>query len=375
MKKFLCAFLAVLLLTCSAEAAVMIDAPGTPTWEKSIAMEAVWMDEAGTSLDLAIQPVDQEVVDMTVDIFNFVYEQGNRPARWYPEEAQKAMEEAAGVDLDTISMTEMSRVHIPEAAPTADLKVTMESESEYLPGQPVVIMLGATSESGEQVWSAYTCNVPEVGKIEFVIPKEDMEALQGSDMLFSVMAQRSTVISNVEVEEIVEEVEHPSKTVRNITRVIHTIGPDGEPLADAFQLVIVPETEQMLQELAALEQHVAEEQSALTWLPEETQNQIRYLLGNDVDALILSDYIALKAEGYEVPGADAVGSFAFAAPYAVDQKVVSVIGMPGADGMEFIVQPVIPRENETADVVFNRSALGVMGKEACLLLVFSEPVA
>ena len=90
-KRILGIGLVLMLLTGSASAAVLTDAPGTPTQDRAVALEARWEDEARTAYDLWELPADHLTVNQAVDVYDFVYEQGNRPIRWYPEDTQKAI--------------------------------------------------------------------------------------------------------------------------------------------------------------------------------------------------------------------------------------------------------------------------------------------
>ena len=54
MKRIFCMALALMLLTGGAWAAVLTDAPGTPTQDRAISLEAYWLDE-----DHALSPSTQ----------------------------------------------------------------------------------------------------------------------------------------------------------------------------------------------------------------------------------------------------------------------------------------------------------------------------
>ena len=99
MKRFLGILLALtLLLTGTAFAAEATDAPGTPTHDVVLSLTANWLDEENTPYDLQVMEPDQLTMDTVTEIYQFVYEQDNRPVRYFPEETQAQIEEMlAGV--------------------------------------------------------------------------------------------------------------------------------------------------------------------------------------------------------------------------------------------------------------------------------------
>lgn len=387
-KRILGIVLALMLLTVSASAAVLTDAPGTPTQDRAVALDARWEDEAQTAYDLRELPADHLTVNQAVDVYDFVYEQGNRPVRWYPEDTQKAIEAIISVDPDTLHMTEFMRLHAAEIVPPADLEATMTLTIDYQPGQLTVVVLGDTSDPANLVWTPVESRVIANGQVEFNVPQALMAQLQGEDLLFSLLTVRQGARGTVEVETTEVPENLPSKQAGDTTRVIKTVTRDGQALPDDFKIAIVPETELIRREITMLGQFVTEqEQPALNWLPEEDQNRVRYLLGVDGEALIVSDYVPLITEGFRPTDGDAVGTLSFATPYSESQTIVTALGIPnknadnadeiqnGKTQMKWSVQPAIVREGGVVDVVFDQLALIDMGTEAGLLLMLSEPAA
>lgn len=387
-KRILGIVLALMLLTVSASAAVLTDAPGTPTQDRAVALDARWEDEAQTAYDLRELPADHLTVNQAVDVYDFVYEQGNRPVRWYPEDTQKAIEAIISVDPDTLHMTEFMRLHAAEIVPPADLEATMTLTIDYQPGQLTVVVLGDTSDPANLVWTPVESRVIANGQVEFNVPQALMAQLQGEDLLFSLLTVRQGARGTVEVETTEVPENLPSKQAGDTTRVVKTVTRDGQALPDDFKIAIVPETELIRREITMLGQFVTEqEQPALNWLPEEDQNRVRYLLGVDGEALIVSDYVPLITEGFRPTDGDAVGTLSFATPYSESQTIVTALGIPdknadnadeiqnGKTQMKWSVQPAIVREGGVVDVVFDQLALIDMGTEAGLLLMLSEPAA
>lgn len=387
-KRILGIGLALMLLTGSASAAVLTDAPGTPTQDRAVALEARWEDEARTAYDLRELPANLLTVNQAVDVYDFVYEQGNRPVRWYPEDTQKAIEAIISVDPDSLHMTEFMRLHAAEIDPPADLEVTMTLTIDYQPGQLTAVVLGDTSDPANLVWTPVESRVIANGQVEFDVPQALMAQLEGEDLLFSLLTVRQGIRGTVTVETTEVPENLPSKQAGDTTRVIKTVTRDGQALPDDFKIVIVPETELIRREITMLGQFVTEqEQPALNWLPEEDQNRVRYLLGVDGKALIVSDYVPLITEDFRPTDGDAVGTLSFATPYSKGQTIVTALGIPdknadnadeiqnGKTQMKWSVQPAIVREGGVVDVVFDQLALIDMGTETGLLLMLSEPAA
>lgn len=387
-KRILGIGLALMLLTGSASAAVLTDAPGTPTQDRAVALEARWEDEARTAYDLRELPANLLTVNQAVDVYDFVYEQGNRPVRWYPEDTQKAIEAIISVDPDALYMTEFMRLHAAEIVPPADLEATMTLTIDYQPGQLTVVVLGDTSDPANLVWTPVESRIIANGQVEFNVPQALMAQLQGEDLLFSLLTVRQGARGTVEVETTEVPENLPSKQAGDTTRVVKTVTRDGQALPDDFKIAIVPETELIRREITMLGQFVTEqEQPALNWLPEEDQNRVRYLLGVDGEALIVSDYVPLITEDFRPTDGDAVGTLSFATPYSESQTIVTALGIPdknadnadeiqnGKTQMKWSVQPAIVREGGVVDVVFDQLALIDMGTETGLLLMLSEPTA
>ena len=387
-KRILGICLALMLLTVSASAAVLTDAPGTPTQDRAVALDARWEDEARTAYDLRELPADHLTVNQAVDVYDFVYEQGNRPVRWYPEDTQKAIEAIISVDPDALYMTEFMRLHAAEIVPPADLEATMTLTIDYQPGQLTVVVLGDTSDPANLVWTPVESRVIANGQVEFNVPQALMAQLQGEDLLFSLLTVREGARGTVEVETTEVPENLPSKQAGDTTRVVKTVTRDGQALPDDFKIAIVPETELIRREITMLGQFVTEqEQPALNWIPEEDQNRVRYLLGVDGEALIVSDYVPLITEDFRPTDGDAVGTLSFATPYSEGQTIVTALGIPdenadnadeiqnGKTQMKWSVQPAIVRKGGVVDVVFDQLALIDMGTETGLLLMLSEPTA
>ncbi len=378
--------LAIMLLTGSAFAAILTDAPGTPTQDRAVFLKAEWLDDARTQYELERLPADQLTMDTVTDIYDFVYEQGNRPVRWYPEKTQREIEAMVSVDPDALYMTEFMRLHAEDAEPQADLSAVMQLQIDYQVGQLTVVVLGDTTDPENVVWTPVESHVTAVGVVEFEVPQSLMEQLYGEDLLFSLLTIRQGPTKHTEVVPTEVPEIRPSKTAEDNTRIIETITDDGTARPDDFELVIVSETDIIKREISLLQQYVTEQnQPALSWLPEEDQNRVRYLLGANTDDLIVTDYVPLITRDYRATDGDAVGSIAFATPYEAGQTIVTALGIPKADAdaaalndetqMDWSVQPAVVREGGWVDIVFDQLALIDMEKDTGLLLMLSVPAA
>lgn len=385
MKRILGIALALaLLLTGSALAVKFTDVHGTPTQDVVASLTAAWRDEAKTAYDLQVLPSDQLTMDQVTDAYTYVYEENNRPVRWYPEETQRAIEAMIGsTDPDTLHMTEFMRLHAAQIEPPADLDVVMKLKVNYQPGQLTVAVLGDATNPQEIVWTPVESHVTAVGRLELVIPQELMRELQGKDVLFALLTVRTsdgrtTVPATTEEPETV-----PSKQVGDNTRILRTTDEDGNVLPDPFELAIAPETDIIKQELARLDEHIKTKNlPALEWLPEESQSEIRFLLGDQADKLQILDYVPLITRSYRHTDGDAIADFSFATPYKEGQTVVTALGLPKADAladdgtlMDWAVHRAVVRADGTVDIVFDQLALIGMDTETGLLLVYGEPLA
>lgn len=381
-KRILGLVLILMLVAGGASAAIYTDVSGTPTQDVAVQLQAAWRDEAATAYDLTVLLVDQLTMDEVTDVYTFVYEEENRPVRWYPEETQRAIEAMIEVDPDSLYLTEFMRLHAAQAQPETALDAVMQLEIDYYPGQLTVVVLGDTSDPENIVWTPVESRVTETGRLEFEIPQALMEALQGEDVLFTLLVTRpgdSQVIIVPETTTIPSVL--PSKTAEDETHTKKTTRKDGRVCPDDFELLIVPETDVITQELARIRERLAAQMTILSWLPDDKKEEIRCLLGDAADSLIVAEYVPLQTRDYRETSGDAVGTFAFATPFKAGETVITALGMPleeaTEDGtqMRWLVQRAVVREGGDVDVVFDQLGLTQMDAETALLLVLSEPYA
>lgn len=389
-----CLALAMILATCgiTASAAVLTDAPATPTQDRVVSLEATWDDSEKTPYDLQALPADKLTVDNTTDVFKYVYEQQHRPVRWYPRVTQKAIEKMVSVDIDALYMTEFMRLSAPEIDPPADLNAVMTLTIDYQPGQLTVVVLGDESDPNHIVWTPVESRVTDVGRVEFDIPQSLMKQLEGEELLFSLLTVRDGTGGTASVQVTEAPSSLPSKQASDTIRIITTTGQDGQAKQDDFLLKIVPETNVIQWEIKLMRNFLktepAEEHTAIKWMPTEDQNRIKYLLNSEGDKLIVSDYLPIVSEDFRQTDGDAVGTLSFATPYKEGQVIITALGIPKPDLdlstidetwdetlMVWSVQPAVVRQNGVVDIAFDQMALIDMGDQTGLLLVLSEPTA
>lgn len=384
MKRILGIALALaLLLTGGALAVELTDVPGTPTQDVVTSLTSNWRDEAKTAYDLRVLPSDQLTMNEVTDAYTFVHEENHRPVRWYPEETQRAIEAMIGsTDPDALYMTEFMRLHAAQIEPPTDLDAVMELKVDYRPGQLTVVVLGDVTNPQAIVWTPVESHVTAVGRLELVIPQDLMRELQGKDVLFTLLTVRTGAGETITPTVTKKPETVPSKQAGDNTRIVRTTDKDGNVLTDPFELIIVSETDRITHELALLNEHLKMKKlPALEWLPEESQSEIRFLLGDQADRLLILDYVPLITRSYRHTDGDAIASFSFATPYKEGQAVVTALGLPKADAladgetmMDWAVQRAVVRADGTVDIVFDQLALIGMDTETGLLLVYGEPL-
>lgn len=382
----------------------LTDAPGTPTQDVVLSLESVWLDEERTPYDVQVMDADSLTMNTVTEIYEFVAA-GNRPARYFPEDVQQAIAEMYEVDVDALYMTEFMRLNAAEAEPAADVEMTMLLDVDYQPEQLVAVVLGDTSDPEALVWTVVEARATALGEITVEIPQAVIEQMQGEDVLFSLltvrMGQRGGVVSAQETTE--ERVELPSKTAYDMVSVGAMTDANGNPMAEDFRIIVTEESSVVSAELAKIREHVngledgavASELERIrehvdelglpivTYFPEEAQNEVQLLLGEetDIESLVAYEYVPLITENYQETYGDAIAPFTFATPYAPAQKVVTLLGLPREGAvdtdptlMDWAVQRAEVNENGEVEIVFDQLALIGMGEQTALMLVLSEPM-
>lgn len=383
-RRIIIAVLILALLCGSASAAVLTDVPGSPTQNKGVSVNAKWNeDELGiyqALFEFQDLSADRLTLEKIAEVFEYVYDEGHRPATWYPEETQQEIEEIIQMDPEALYMTEFLRMHADDTEAESDLNVKMQFNITYYRGQPVVIVLGDTTDPQNIVWTALEAKVTGQGVVEFDVPKELLNSFAGKDFLFNLLTIKgegtwTTILHHFET------ISNDSPYAHNETWIEETIYHEGEPLPNNFNLVIVQPSDEIRRELEKMQKYTAENH-ILTWLPEEEYNEACIMWGEGADKLIVSEYVPLVAVDYVPTTGDAIGTIHFASKLTKGQKILTALGLPRKDefsdeetGLEWVVMPAVVRSNGNVDIIFNQLALYEMSFEKSLLLVFTEPYA
>ena len=203
------------------------DVPGMPTQDFVLSFEDVRNEKTH---DVAVEEPDKLTSNALFDIYNFVQTEQKKPVRYFDEDVQKAVEELLpnGASPDILHMTEFMQI-IPEKTEdkNCDAKATVIIDADYTPNRLVIVMIGNRQACKDDQdldaieWTPLKASVTEAGKIEFVIPAELVESVEGEDTIFSVLTDRIGTRGGViryEGGEIV--ITYPSKTADDIKLMI-----------------------------------------------------------------------------------------------------------------------------------------------------------
>lgn len=285
----------------------------------------------------ALQP-DAQSVALLDDVYRFVWEEENRPARYYDEETQKKISElCGGINIDILHMTEAMRLQLT-GTPEEQVAVEMELEPEYYPGQLVVAVLGIPRGELEYTWYPYRVKVPETGHLRWEIPVEEWEALAQQPVSFHVL----TVRRGPGGEYLWGEDAYPdresifSKTSSDIYRTNRWYTESGAVIEDDFRLYLVSLTEDMEQEVQRIGEHVAEEKPLLDYFPEERKAEALLMLPEGIPEaeLIAYDIVALMDENYKDTYGDINVELRFGTTYDTEKPMVVLAGFVNEDALD-----------------------------------------
>lgn len=284
-----------------------------------------------------LQP-DAASIALLDDVYRFVWEDENRPARYYDEETQKKISVlCGGIDVDIFHMTEAMRLQLA-GAPENMVTVDMELEIEYRPGQLVVAVLGIPQEGLEYRWYPYRAKVPEQGVLHWDIPQEDWELLAQQPISFHVL----TVRTGPGGAYLWGEYSHPdsdsvfSKTSSDVYRTHRWYTESGAVIEDDFRLFLVSLTDPMQQEILRIGEHVGEELPVLDYFPEERKAEALLMLPENVpeENLVAYDILALMDENYKDTYGDINVELGFGTTYDMEKPVIVLAGFADEDATE-----------------------------------------
>lgn len=389
MKKLamLLAVLVIMSLATTAFAAAIVNSEYTdvPT---AMTQDSVVSIEANELCKVEVLQPDDESIALLKDVYRFVWEEENRPARYYDEETQKKISTLCrGMNIDILHMTEAMRLQLT-GDPEKTVTVDMELDIKYRPGQLVVAVLGDPQGNLEYNWYPYRATVPESGILRWEMPAEEWEVLNQQPISFHVL----TVRMGPGGEYLWGENSYPdsrkvfSKTSSDIYRTYRWYTESGTPIADDFRLFLVGLTDPMQQEILRIGEHVKEELPILDYFPEERKAEALLMLPEDVMEadLVAYDIVALMDEEYKDTYGDINVELRFGTTYDTEKAVIVLAGFEDKDAEEqpymewYVLQAeaieTIKDETETDLVMVGLKQLNLprMEEEPLMLMVISE---
>lgn len=365
------------------------DVPGMPTQDFVLAFEDVKNDKA---YDVAVEEPDKLTSNALSDIYNFVQTEQVKPVRYFDEEVQKAVEELLpdGVSADILHMTEFMQIILEKTDDKdCDAKATAIIDADYVPNRLVIVMIGDRQACKDDQdfdaieWTPLKASVTEVGKIEFVLPAELLENVEGEDIIFSVLTDRiGTHGGVIRYEDGKIIITYPSKTAEDTVIVQDPVGESGTSLPENFKVRHVEETEAINNEIAEMRSQRAEEKTFISFYPLTAQREAQLLLpdGFDMDSLVTYEILSVDCVNYKHTYGDVLVRFSFATPFEDGQTIVAMLGLErenqtNSDGHELDwVALRAEVKDGCVDITFPQVGLEVMEEHPALLAVLSEPL-
>lgn len=375
-----------LLLACMSTSALATsvivdtysDAPATPTQDNVNEILAAYLPQGLEKVPCSIRAMEPTAltVEILKEIFDFVDINKQPPARYFPEETQKEIQQIIHADPDILYMPEFFSAEVEDAQLEADVDVEMHMNIDYQPGQLVVPVLGRETENGIQ-WKALPAQSVEEDIIRFTVPADVMAQYAGGETLLALLATKPGE-GLAESEEVIreEEVFIPSKSASDIIYVVDEVLRNTEGEAVDCQIIIVPRTKAIDAELEKLTAHFTDpEKRPIRYFDAETVNETALLLKKiDIDTLLPYEITQVMAVDYKEPYGDVMARMAFPTPFGENQAIVALIGMP--DQEEAGVFNWTPLRVEKVDhfleITFSSTVLPAMMKDAGILLVMGE---
>lgn len=370
------------------------DVPGMPTQDYVLLFEDVRNEE---TYDVAVQEPDQLTKNALFDIYDFVQSEQRKPVRYFEEDVQKAVQELlpTGVSADILHMTEFMQI-IPdetkkrnEEDENYDAEVKVIIDADYRPGQLVLVMVGDRQECKEDddidliEWTPFKASVTDVGKIEFVIPAELVEKIEGKDILFNVLTDRVGTRGSViryENGEII--ITYPSKTASDTITIQRPIDENGTQLPDEFEVRHVEDTEAIRKEIEKMRLQREAKKSFISFYPLTAQHEAQLLLpdGFDMDSLVAYEMLNVDCVNYSHTYGDVLLRISFATPFKDGQDITVMLGLerenrvnPDDHELDWVALRAEVKE-DYVDITFPQVGLEVMEEHPALLVVLSEPL-
>ncbi len=335
-----------------------------------------------------LQP-DEESIALLDSVYKFVWEDRNRPARYYDVPTQEKISALiGGGDIDHLHMTEAMRLQMT-GAPEKPVTATMRLNVEYRVGQLIVVVLGIPQGEGEYVWYPYRGRVETLGEIKWDIPVEDWKELCKQPISFHVLTDRIGPRGGKlwGYEEYHEETPPAfSKDSGDVNGMRYWYSEWGEKIEDNFRVWLVELTRPMQEEVLRIGEHVKEGKPILDYFPKERKAEALLMLPADVAPadLVAYDVIAMMDENYKDTYGDVNVEVVFGTTYDHEKAMVILAGFPIEDAEEapFVdwyvlraeaLKPAVGmEESEAVEIGLKQLFLPWMEEKPLMLVVMSE---
>ena len=336
-----------------------------------------------------LQP-DEESIALLDSVYHFVWDEGNRPARYYDVVTQQKISElAGGIDIDILHMTEAMRLQLT-GAPEKLVTATMELDVEYYVGQLIIVVLGIPQGEGEYIWYPYRGRVETMGQIKWDIPLGEWNELCKQPISFHVLTDRV----GPRGERIWHEKKYKdridifSKDSHDVIKTRRWYTETGKVIEDDFRVWLVDLTAKMQEEVLRIGEHVADGKPILDYFPAERKAEALLMLPVNVDpaALVAYDVIAMMDENYKDTYGDVNVEILFGTAYSHEKAMIILAGFPIEDAkeapyVEWYVLRAEALEAAKGDVNDHAVEIGLkqlflpwMEEKPLMLVVMSEPL-
>ena len=336
-----------------------------------------------------LQP-DEESIALLDSVYHFVWDEGNRPARYYDVVTQQKISElAGGIDIDILHMTEAMRLQLT-GAPEKLVTATMELDVEYYVGQLIIVVLGIPQGEGEYIWYPYRGRVETMGQIKWDIPVGEWNELCKQPISFHVLTDRVGPRGERiwHEKKYKEKIDIFSKDSHDVIKTRRWYTETGKVIEDDFRVWLVDLTAKMQEEVLRIGEHVADGKPILDYFPAERKAEALLMLPVNVDpaALVAYDVIAMMDENYKDTYGDVNVEILFGTAYSHEKAMIILAGFPIEDAkeapyVEWYVLRAEALEAAKGDVNDHAVEIGLkqlflpwMEEKPLMLAVMSEPL-
>lgn len=384
MKKLLCAMLVISLLMCStigngiaeSYAEDYTDVPSVMTQDSVRCFTA---DPNG--MVEVLQPYSESVA-LLEELYDFVWNQQNRPVRFYDEDTQNAIQALVPeVDIDSLYMTEFMGLQLSIGdVHNESMVMRVELEPDYVPGQLIVVVMGIQNADDSWSWYPYRGNVPENGVICWDSPIDEYVTLTQDRSVLHILTIRPGNGNQAKESDVNStETARPSKQASDLTNVTDWESTSGAAIEDSFRIFFVELTEPMQEEMSRLETFIEEGYAPIEWFPDEIQNQAQEMKQDcaTVSDMVIYDVVAVRDENYKDTYGDVATENSLPTSYRADKEMFALLGFWQSDENAFewyYLRANGMNDTTNAEIVYKQLILPTMEEKPAMLIVFSEPL-